>query len=56
MRTPAQHYGPPGERLRGSVQAAIRDSEEEVLAAVPPADREAFLRSLKALYERYRTP
>jgi DNA-binding MarR family transcriptional regulator len=47
---------PAGERLRGSVQAAIRDSEEEVLAAVPPADRDAFLRSLKALYERYRTP
>jgi DNA-binding MarR family transcriptional regulator len=45
-----------GERLRGSVQAAIRDSEEEVLAAVPPADRDAFLRSLKALYELYRTP
>jgi DNA-binding MarR family transcriptional regulator len=47
---------PAGERLRGSVQAAIRASEEEVLAAVPPADREAFLRSLKALYERYRVP
>jgi DNA-binding MarR family transcriptional regulator len=47
---------PAGERLRGSVQAAIRASEEEVLAAVPAADREAFLRSLKALYERYRVP
>src|SRR5579862_6376091 len=47
---------PAGERLRGSVQAAIRDSEEEVLAVVPPADRDAFLRSLKALYERYRAP
>jgi DNA-binding MarR family transcriptional regulator len=47
---------PAGERLRGSVQAAIRASEEEVLAAVPAADRDAFLRSLKALYERYRVP
>jgi DNA-binding MarR family transcriptional regulator len=47
---------PAGERLRGSVQAAIRDSEEEVLATVPPADRDAFLRSLTALYGRYRAP
>ena len=47
---------PAGERLRGAVQAAIRASEEEVLAALPPADRDAFLRSLKVLYERYRAP
>jgi DNA-binding MarR family transcriptional regulator len=47
---------PAGEGLRGSVQATIRASEEEVLATVPPADRDAFLRSLKALYERYRAP
>jgi MarR family transcriptional regulator, organic hydroperoxide resistance regulator len=47
---------PAGDRLRRSVEAAIRRSEEEVLAGLPPADREAFLRSLKALYERYRTP
>jgi len=47
---------PAGDRLRRSVEAAIRGSEEEVLAALPPADREAFLRSLKALYEHYRTP
>jgi DNA-binding MarR family transcriptional regulator len=45
-----------GNRLRRSVQAAIRASEEDVLATLPAADREAFLRSLKALYERYRTP
>ena len=45
-----------GERLRESVQDAIRGGEEEVLAAVPPGDRDAFLRSLTALYERYRTP
>jgi DNA-binding MarR family transcriptional regulator len=45
-----------GERLRGSVQDAIRGIEEEVLAIVPPGDRDAFLRSLTALYERYRAP
>ena len=47
---------PAGDRLRRSVEAAIRGSEADVLASLPPADREAFLRSLKALYERYRTP
>jgi MarR family transcriptional regulator, organic hydroperoxide resistance regulator len=47
---------PAGDRLRRSVQAGIRRSEEEVLAALPAADREPFLRSLKALYERYRAP
>ncbi len=47
---------PAGDRLRRSVEAAIRDSERDVLATLPPADREAFLRSLKALYERYRAP
>ncbi|MGH3234114.1 MAG: MarR family winged helix-turn-helix transcriptional regulator [Streptosporangiaceae bacterium] len=45
---------PEGDRLRRSVEAAIRGSEKDVLAMLPPADREAFLRSLKALYERYR--
>jgi DNA-binding MarR family transcriptional regulator len=47
---------PPGDRLRRSAEAAIRASEEEVLATLPPEDREAFLRSLKSLYERYRAP
>ena len=47
---------PAGDRLRRSVEAAIRGSEEDVLASLPPADRDAFLRSLKALYERYRAP
>jgi DNA-binding MarR family transcriptional regulator len=47
---------PEGDRLRRSVEAAIRDSEKGVLATLPPADREAFLRSLKALYECYRAP
>jgi DNA-binding MarR family transcriptional regulator len=41
-----------GDRLRRSVEAGIRREEEEVLAMLPPADREAFLRSLKALYKR----
>jgi len=45
---------PAGDKLRRSAEAAIRGSEEEVLAALPPADREAFLRSLKALYERHK--
>jgi len=45
-----------GDKLRRSAEAAIRGSEEKVLAALPAADREAFLRSLKALYERYRGP
>jgi MarR family transcriptional regulator, organic hydroperoxide resistance regulator len=43
---------PEGDRIRQSVEAGIRRSEEEVLAVLPPADREAFLRSLKALYKR----
>ncbi len=42
---------PAGDRLRRSVQAAIRRTEEQVLGVLPPADREAFLRSLRALYE-----
>jgi DNA-binding MarR family transcriptional regulator len=44
---------PAGDRLRRSAEAAIRASEEEVLATLSPADREAFVRSLKALYECY---
>jgi MarR family transcriptional regulator, organic hydroperoxide resistance regulator len=43
---------PAGDRLRRSVEAGIRREEEEVLAMLPPADRVAFLRSLKALYQR----
>jgi DNA-binding MarR family transcriptional regulator len=43
---------PAGDRLRRSVEAGIRHEEEEVLALLSPADREAFLRSLKALYQR----
>jgi DNA-binding MarR family transcriptional regulator len=43
---------PAGDRLRRSVEAGIRRREEEVLDLLPPADREVFLRSLKALYKR----
>jgi DNA-binding MarR family transcriptional regulator len=43
---------PAGDRLRRSVEAGIRQEEEEVLELLAPADREAFLRSLKALYQR----
>ncbi len=43
---------PAGDRLRRSVEAGIRRQEEQVLAVLPPADRDAFLGSLKALYER----
>src|SRR5579864_2189225 len=42
---------PGGDRLRRSVQAAIRRTEEQVLGVLPAVDREAFVRSLKALYE-----
>jgi DNA-binding MarR family transcriptional regulator len=41
---------PAGDQLRQSVEAGIRRQEEQVLAALPPADRDAFLRSLKFLY------
>jgi DNA-binding MarR family transcriptional regulator len=44
---------PAGDRLRQSAEAAIRRSEEEVLATLPGGDRDAFLRSLKSLYEGY---
>jgi DNA-binding MarR family transcriptional regulator len=43
---------PAGDRLRRSVETGIRQREDQVLGLLPPADREAFLRSLKALYER----
>src|ERR1700689_48768 len=43
---------PAGDQLRRSVEAAIRHREEQVLAVLPPAERDAFLESLKALYER----
>jgi DNA-binding MarR family transcriptional regulator len=42
---------PKGSELRKSVQSAIRRREEQILALLPPGDREAFLRSLQALSE-----
>jgi MarR family transcriptional regulator, organic hydroperoxide resistance regulator len=43
---------PAGDRLRRSVEAGIRREEEQVLTLLTAADRDAFLESLKALYER----
>jgi DNA-binding MarR family transcriptional regulator len=45
---------PAGSELRQSVQAGIRRGEEGLLAQLPEADREAFLRSLQALDNSYR--
>ena len=42
---------PAGSQVRQSVQTAIRRREEQILARLPPGDREAFLRSLQALSE-----
>jgi DNA-binding MarR family transcriptional regulator len=47
---------PAGDELRRSVQAGIRAREQDVLATVPTGDRDTFLRSLKVLYEAFRTP
>ncbi len=43
---------PAGDRLRRSVEAGIRRREEEVLAVLALGERDAFLESLKALYDR----
>jgi DNA-binding MarR family transcriptional regulator len=42
---------PAGSLLRQAVQSAIRRREEQILARLAPADREAFVRSLRALSE-----
>jgi DNA-binding MarR family transcriptional regulator len=47
---------PAGDKLRRSVQAAIRAREQDLLGTLPAGDHEAFLRSLKALYESFRAP
>jgi DNA-binding MarR family transcriptional regulator len=47
---------PSGDQLRRSAEAAIRAGEEDVLVTLSAGDREAFLRSLKSLYECYRAP
>ncbi|MEU4424704.1 MarR family transcriptional regulator [Actinoplanes sp. NPDC024001] len=41
-----------GRRVHGSIQAEIRAGEDEILAAVPAEDREAFLRTVAALAPR----
>ncbi|MFF4395239.1 MarR family winged helix-turn-helix transcriptional regulator [Streptomyces sp. NPDC001480] len=38
-----------GRRLRDTVQSAIQKGEERLLAQLPPADRDGFLRGLQAL-------
>ena len=38
-----------GRRLRATVQTAIQDREEHLLARLPAADRRGFLRALEAL-------
>ncbi|WP_406061578.1 MarR family transcriptional regulator [Streptomyces sp. NBC_01077] len=43
-----------GRRLRDTVQSAIQEGEERLLDELPAADREGFLRGLRALYERNR--
>ena len=40
-----------GRRLRSAVQREIQANEDRVLAALPATDREAFLRTLRALSE-----
>jgi DNA-binding MarR family transcriptional regulator len=40
-----------GRRLRGAVQSAIQAREERLLARLPAADRQGFLRALQALAE-----
>lgn len=42
---------PEGRRLRETVQSAIQEGEERLLARLPAADRAGFLRGLRLLYE-----
>ena len=42
---------PAGDRLWRLVEAGVRRQQEQILAALPRADREAFLRSLTTLHE-----
>ncbi|MET7622465.1 MULTISPECIES: MarR family transcriptional regulator [unclassified Streptomyces] len=44
-----------GRRLRDTVQSAIQEGEERLLAQLPAADREGFVRGLRALHERDRS-
>jgi DNA-binding MarR family transcriptional regulator len=42
---------PKGRRVRRSVRKGIRAHEERILATLPAADREAFLRAIRKLYD-----
>ncbi|MGW1643033.1 MarR family winged helix-turn-helix transcriptional regulator [Streptomyces lavendulae] len=42
---------PDGRLLRDTVQSAIQENENRLLARLPAGDREAFLRSVRALTE-----
>jgi DNA-binding MarR family transcriptional regulator len=42
---------PKGRRVGRSVRKAIRAEEDRILATLPPADREAFLRAIRTLYD-----
>lgn len=47
---------PAGRRVRERAQAEVRRAEDELLDRLPPADRQAFLRSLRALSDAVRAP
>lgn len=42
---------PKGRRVRRSVRKGIRAHEDRMLATLPPADRQTFLRALRTLYD-----
>jgi DNA-binding MarR family transcriptional regulator len=42
---------PKGRRVRRTVRKGIRAHEDRILAPLPPADRQAFLRTIRALYD-----
>jgi DNA-binding MarR family transcriptional regulator len=42
---------PKGRRVRRSVRKGIRVHEDRMLATLPPADRQTFLRALRTLYD-----
>ncbi|WP_073258933.1 MarR family winged helix-turn-helix transcriptional regulator [Cryptosporangium aurantiacum] len=45
---------PKGRQLRDAVQAAIQREEEQLLAVLPPAQREAFVAALQTLHAAVR--
>jgi DNA-binding MarR family transcriptional regulator len=42
---------PKGRRVRRTVRKGIRAHEDRILAPLPPADRQTFLRAIRALYD-----